>query len=106
MHHLHHTHHTHRAASQLGDLTLALAVNAHTLPARGAERLATALQRRVHTLRDDGEHGAQAAEYAMLGGVSAAACGGLIHVLRRPETLEAVVGAVVRSLTSVIRGWF
>lgn len=52
------------------------------------------------------EQGAQAAEYAMLGGVSAAACGALIAILKNPSTLERVVDAVVGALTRLVGSWF
>jgi Flp pilus assembly pilin Flp len=55
-------------------------------------------------LRD--ERGAQAAEYAMLGGVSAAACGALVTILSRTDIIEEVVTAVVDSLVDVVGSWF
>lgn len=64
------------------------------------------LSRRVAELRDRAEHGAQAAEYAMLGGVSAAACTGLVALLKNKETLRALVEAVIGTLGRVIEGWF
>jgi Flp pilus assembly pilin Flp len=45
-------------------------------------RVVEAADRRVAPLRDHAERGAQAAEYAMLGGVSAAACSGLVAILK------------------------
>jgi hypothetical protein len=69
-------------------------------------RLEDAATRRARALRDDGERGAQAAEYAMLGGVSAAACGCLIVVLNQSEGrlggfLDTVLGVIGR----LVRGW-
>lgn len=52
------------------------------------------------------EDGAQAAEYAMLGGVSAAACAALVAILKNPDTLGRVVEAVVGALSRVIGSWF
>ena len=75
---------------------------AHDL-GRRAERFA---ERRVEAWRDDGERGAQAAEYAMLGGVSAAACSGLVAILKNRETLKALVESVISTLGEVIEGWF
>lgn len=69
------------------------------------ERLAEGAQRRTRRLRDDGEAGAQAAEYAMLGGVSAAACGALVLIFKKSSTLESVVNAVVKTLTKTITSW-
>jgi Flp pilus assembly pilin Flp len=56
--------------------------------------------------RDDGERGAQAAEYAMLGGVSAAACSGLVAILKNRETLKTLVDSILQTLGNVIEGWF
>lgn len=69
------------------------------------DRLADASTHRAARLRDDGEDGAQAAEYAMLGGVSAAACGALVVILKRTSTLETVVKAVVKTLTKAVGSW-
>lgn len=63
-------------------------------------------RRRLALWRDDGECGAQAAEYAMLGGVSAAACTGLVAILKNRETLRTLVDAVISTLGRVIEGWF
>ena len=69
-------------------------------------RVGEAAERRVTPLRDHAERGAQAAEYAMLGGVSAAACSGLVAILKNRETLRALVDAVIGTLSKVIEGWF
>ena len=68
------------------------------------DRAGTAVQQRAAGLAD--ERGAQAAEYAMLGGVSAAACGGLIAILSNTNILEKLVKAVVSSLVNVVGSWF
>lgn len=60
---------------------------------------------RLHALHDD-ERGAQAAEYAMLGGVSAAACGGLIAILSDSGILKKLVQAVVSALINAVGSWF
>lgn len=52
------------------------------------------------------ETGAQAAEYAMLGGVSAAACGGLIVVFNTSDVLGSFVGTIVDTLAGVVGSWF
>jgi Flp pilus assembly pilin Flp len=57
-------------------------------------------------LPDDDERGAQVAEYAMLAGVSAAACGALVALLRNGEFLQGVVSAVVTAFTRALRSWF
>jgi hypothetical protein len=69
-------------------------------------RIRTALNRRVHRLRDEPETGAQVAEYAMLGGVSAAACTALWVWLKQPGTIERIFGGVVDGLSRVIGSWF
>jgi Flp pilus assembly pilin Flp len=71
-----------------------------------AQHIEEVAQRRVDVWRDDGERGAQAAEYAMLGGVSAAACSGLVAILKNRETLGTLVEAIVSTLGDVIEGWF
>ncbi|HUH06874.1 MAG TPA: hypothetical protein VML96_03605 [Egibacteraceae bacterium] len=78
--------------------------NARTIAARSG--VGAGLRRRVAELRAASERGAQAAEYAMLGGVSAAACGGLIWALRETDALERVVSTVVNVLTKTIASWF
>lgn len=88
-----------------------------TLPARTAVRVhvagssarATALDavsRRAAALRAGDETGAQAAEYAMLGGVSAGACGALVALLKNPDFLQRVLDAVLQTLVRVVRAWF
>lgn len=62
--------------------------------------------RYIGAWRDDGERGAQAAEYAMLGGVSAAACSGLVAILKNRQTLKTLVDSIVKTLGNVIEGWF
>jgi len=69
------------------------------------QRIDAAAERRAELLQD-GERGAQAAEYAMLGGVSAAACTGLVAILKNRETLGTLVEAIITTLGNVIEGWF
>jgi Flp pilus assembly pilin Flp len=69
------------------------------------QRIDAAAQRRLE-LWSEPERGAQAAEYAMLGGVSAAACTGLVAILKNRETLGTLVEAVITTLGKVIEGWF
>lgn len=52
------------------------------------------------------ETGAQAAEYAMLGGVSAAACGGLVLVFQTSDILSSLVDTVIGTLGNLLTGWF
>lgn len=68
-------------------------------------RLLQSAQRRRNLLRPD--EGAQTAEYAMLGGVGAAACGALIIILREDDgPLQQVLEAVVGGLLRAIRSWW
>ena len=62
-------------------LSRRVAVGGQVLADRAGDRVALAAERRARQLRDDGEKGAQAAEYAMLGGVGAAACGTVVIVI-------------------------
>ena len=68
-------------------------------------RLLDAAERRATALRDDGERGAQAAEYAMLGGVSAAACGTLVVVLNNEGRLGGFVDTILSWLGGVVGSW-
>jgi Flp pilus assembly pilin Flp len=70
------------------------------------QRIDAVAQRRLGLWRDDGERGAQAAEYAMLGGVSAAACTGLVAILKNKATLRTLVESILATLAKVIEGWF
>ena len=71
-----------------------------------SERLGEGAQRRLDRLREEPEAGAQAAEYAMLGGVSAAACSVLIYLLKETNALQRVVDSVVTVLTRTVGSWF
>jgi hypothetical protein len=85
------------------DVPLALAVRAQCT----GNRLSTRLAERVHqrlALRD-GERGAQTAEYAMLGGVGAAACTVLYQMIRRPEFLERILRLITDIITRSVRLW-
>jgi hypothetical protein len=89
--------------STIRDHALAATVWVQTLADAGGDRLADALDGRVAGLHDD--RGSQTAEYAMLGGVSAAACGALVTTLRNPELIRRIVEAVIAVLTKTIRSW-
>jgi Flp pilus assembly pilin Flp len=52
------------------------------------------------------ETGAQAAEYAMLGGVSAAACGGLVVVFNTSDLIPALASTVMDILSTFMGSWF
>jgi len=91
---------------QLTTIALRTGVGARLAAADVGARAVGAAARRVAPLRDHAERGAQAAEYAMLGGVSAAACSGLVAILKNRETLRALVDAVIGTLSKVIEGWF
>lgn len=70
-----------------------------------AHELADTVRTRLNDIHHD-DQGAQAAEYAMLGGVSAAACGGLVAILSNTQILEKLVKAVVDTLVSAVGRWF
>jgi len=91
---------------QLTTITRRVGVGVRLAATDVGARAIEAAGRRVAPLRDHAERGAQAAEYAMLGGVSAAACSGLVAILKNKETLRALVDAVIGTLSKVIEGWF
>lgn len=69
-------------------------------------RLTDGAQRRLDRLRDDGERGSQTAEYAMVGGVGAAAAGALVACIKNTELIESVLRAVVSMLVDTVKRWF
>ncbi|MPZ86680.1 MAG: hypothetical protein GEU81_01140 [Nitriliruptorales bacterium] len=85
---------------------VATVVGARIAGADLRQRVLDGAAQRLDRLRDDGETGAQAAEYAMLGGVSAAACGGLVALFKNSDVLEQVVSSVITALTNTINTWF
>ena len=66
---------------------------------------ATTIRRRL-SARAAEERGSQTAEYAMLGGVGAAACGTLIALMKNRTTLGRLVEAVFQGLASFVGTWF
>lgn len=86
-------------------LTSALVTRAAMAAGELSDRTPDGARRLLDRLREDGESGAQAAEYAMLGGVSAAACGALVALLRNPDVLRTVVDAVISFITSSVGSW-
>ena len=88
------------------DRFLAAAVRAQQAAGDVRDALVDGAQRRVARLRDDGEAGSQTAEYAMLGGVGAAACGALIALLKNREFIGEIMEAVVSVLTKTVKSWF
>lgn len=85
-------------------VTLAVAAQIRSAEARDA--VLDGAQRRLGRLGAQDESGAQAAEYAMLGGVSAAACTALIAILKNKSWTERVIEAVVAALIKAIKSWF
>lgn len=91
---------------RIDDLVLAAAVRSELAAADTAGRLAARLDARQHTLRDDGERGAQAAEYAMLGGVAAAGCGTMVVVLNsQQDTLGGLVSEWLGRVFDFASSW-
>ena len=91
--------------THLADTGRRAAVRLQLSAADLGHRVDAAARRRLELWREP-ERGAQAAEYAMLGGVSAAACTGLVAILKNRETLGTLVEAVITTLGNVIEGWF
>lgn len=89
----------------MSHLPTALVTRAAIAAGELPERTRDGARRRLDRLRKDGESGAQVAEYAMLGGVSAAACGALVALLRNPDVLRTVVDAVISFITSSVGTW-
>jgi hypothetical protein len=85
---------------------LTVAVRAQIAATDARDAFIDGAERRLARLRDDGERGSQTAEYAMLGGVAAAACSGLIALLKDKKFLDRVLDTVVDALTKVVRTWF
>lgn len=83
-----------------------VAVRAQLAATDARDALLVGAERRIARLRDDGEEGSQTVEYAMLGGVGAAACGALIALLKNKELLGRVIETVVSVLTKAIKSWF
>ena len=61
---------------------------------------------RFSQLRARDEDGAQAVEYAMIGGLGAGLIGLLWSILKGTGVLDKVVGALVNSLVELLTGWF
>ena len=86
--------------------TMLAAVCVQQLGSEVRNNVLDAARARAEHLRSESEEGAQAAEYAMLGGVSAAACGGLIALLNNTDILQRIFSGVVNALLKKIGGWF
>lgn len=85
--------------------TLALAVRSQMAAARLGEGVGSATQRRLDALRDDGERGAQAVEYAMVGGVGVTIAALVISLLRG-GLVQRIVQAIVDAVVNLITAWF
>lgn len=71
-------------ADALDETTRAVAVRTSLALTGAGDRVGEHLGRRRRAL-GDGDRGAQAAEYAMLGGVAAAGCGTMVVVLQEQQ---------------------
>lgn len=71
-------------AGALDETTRAVAVRTSLALTEAGDRVGEHLTRRRRAL-GDGDRGAQAAEYAMLGGVAAAGCGTMVVVLQEQQ---------------------
>jgi hypothetical protein len=81
---------------------LAAAVRTQVLATDAGDRLAAGWHRRTQRLRAAPEEGAQAAEYAMLGGVGAAAATGLILAFRSTDLWKRLVLLIISFIERVI----
>jgi len=61
---------------------------------------------RLAQVRASDEEGAQAVEYAMIGGVGAALISLLWAILERTNVLDKVMSAIVDGLIELVTGWF
>ena len=57
-------------------------------------------------MRSHDEDGAQAVEYAMIGGVGAGLIGLLWTLLQRTGLLDKVTATLVESVVDLVKGWF
>ena len=62
-----------------------------------------AVSTRARAVLEDGDRGAQAAEYAMVGGVGAAVCGGVVIYINNSS--DGLVGGVINTLLDAATGW-
>lgn len=86
--------------------TIPLAVRGRVLAGDAAARAEEVVSRRVVRLRDDDEDGAQAVEYAMIGGLGAAAIGLLWTLLKGSGLIEKVLSALLDALVELVTSWF
>lgn len=84
-------------------MSTSLAVHGRRALSDVQQRTVEALERRAEPLRAYPERGAQAAEYAMVGGIGAAACGGVAYLLKEhPDLLEGLLTTTLDTVGS----WF
>lgn len=89
----------HRLTACVDELGRAAAVRAPMALDAAAARLSHGMARRRGRLVAEDERGAQAAEYAMLGGVAAAGCGTMIVVLQdQQDTIGEQVGGWIQRI--------
>lgn len=92
--------------NRISTATTATVVRGRLAASALGERVADGAQRRLEPLREEPERGAQAAEYAMLGGVSAAACGGLVWLFRDDGILRPLVDGILKTMLERVQNWF
>ncbi|HVL99928.1 MAG TPA: hypothetical protein VM324_11615 [Egibacteraceae bacterium] len=90
----------------MSNAVTATAVRTRMTASALGDRLAAGAQRRLDRLRGEPEAGAQAAEYAMLGGVGAATCGTLVILMKDKGTLETLVKGLFKGLAELVTKWF
>ena len=72
-------------------------------PLESTRQFAEGFTGRARAVIADGDRGAQAAEYAMVGGVGAAVCGGVAVYINNDN--QGVVGGVIETLIDAASGW-
>ncbi len=98
------THPTLPTSRSLSDHARAAAVRATLAGDDLHARLLASARRRAGALDDD--RGSQTAEYAMVGGVGAAAAGALITCIKNKDIFDRVMEGVVAALLKTIKSWF
>ena len=66
-------------------------------------RMVHAMRLRARAVTAGGDRGAQAAEYAMVGGVGATVCGSVVVYINNSS--DGLVGGVISSLLDSATGW-
>jgi hypothetical protein len=90
----------------LSDRATAAHVRAQLAGEALGTRILDGVERRLHALRESTDQGSQTAEYAMVGGVGAAAAGALIYCVSQEEVWRPLVNAFIGALSGRLGAWF